>query len=180
MGALGLSLLAGVGVVWIFQTCSKKELPAVPVETPSQAQSSILSLPEPVAPIVSNSAPNDVLDLTNLSHFQSFLEMGQKNLAKVEDMKKLKSEELHHTPQAILGAGKFFVKVLESSKLSKDHLKASQDFFQNCVFLEEVVNTLRATCLVNLRNLHIQAGGSKEDFDESKFPEKIKKLAKDF
>lgn len=180
LSALGLSLVAGVAVVWIFQTCSKKELPAVPVETPSQANSSVLSLPDPIPETHSNAAPKDVLDLADLAQFQTFLDMGQKNLAKVEDLKKMKSEDLHHTPQAVLGAGKFFVKVLETTKLSNDHLKAAQDFFSKCVLMEDVVNTLRATCLVNLRNLHVEAGGNKEDFDDKKYPEKIRKLSKGF
>ena len=116
----------------------------------------------------------------NIEEYKKYLEQVMEKLPKVDDIKKLSSEELHHTPQILLDSAGDFVKILETAEISAVHRVESQKFFSECTQASAVATSLRATCLSNLVELHVTGGGKKEDFDYSPYPKTISRLVEGF
>ena len=109
------------------------------------------------------------------AEFKSVLADIERKLPKKSDLKKIPEQALHHTPPAIIEAGRNLGLIKEIIKVHKNYETFALDFYQDCTKNEESPTTIRAICLTNLVVIN-RLNGNK--FNTAGYPKEIVDLSK--
>ncbi len=115
------------------------------------------------------------IDRMNETEFKNLLLEIEHKLPKKSDLKKIPEQALHHTPAAIIEAGRNLGLIKEIIKVHKNYETMALDFYHNCTKNEETPTTVRAICLTNLVVIN-RLNGNK--FNTNGYPKELVDLSK--
>ena len=84
-------------------------------------------------------------------------------------------EEAHHTPPALMEAGRKLGAVAQRLASNPDLRLEALDFYKECVLDSKLVESIRALCLGDFKMHHHD--GDRVQLDESEIPQRIQDLA---
>ncbi len=107
--------------------------------------------------------------------FENLLKETEAKLPTVSDIRKLPAEALHHTPLAIIKAGRELGLLKEVINAHEDYELEAMEFYKKCAEKEDSPTPVRALCLTNLIEINKKRG---IETNYSKYPSQIIELAK--
>ena len=108
-------------------------------------------------------------------NFKQLLKETESKLPLLNDIKKLPSTALHHTPALIIRAGKDLGVIKEILIINTSLEKFALGFYQRCAKNNKVVTPVRALCLTNLLEINKKNGFFT---NTSEYPQNILELSK--
>jgi hypothetical protein len=81
------------------------------------------------------------------SDYQNKLERDFKSLATVDDLKKLNSNEVHHTPEILKNGGELIGRIHDDAESDPTKRVDAMKFFKRCTEDDQVATAIRAVCL---------------------------------
>lgn len=119
----------------------------------------------------------ELIDSTQMKpdEYGKLLSEGLKTFPEKSLLRKLSSQEVHNFPEPVSLAGEFMGILKKHLKENSELMKPAQDFYGDCIHKEELATSIRALCLVNLKEIALNTGRA---LDTTKFDPKIVELAK--
>jgi hypothetical protein len=112
--------------------------------------------------------------------FEEFNQLSQEVLDQLPpkaSMRGLGFKQVHHTPTAIIEAGRKLGQIAEAWHQHPELKKPAAEFYRDCSLSQQLTDTVRILCLSNWATLAADIDSLERPQDNSMVPERLLKLA---
>lgn len=142
-------VLIGVGLL-LWKVATTSNVSNVSDKSNSQEISSSIAVDRMDKGIVKE---NNNDSLTEFTDYQNKLERDFKSLATVDDLKKLTSNEVHHTPEILKNGGELIGRIHDEAESDPAKRVDALNFFKRCTEDGQIATAIRAVCLSKVYKL---------------------------
>jgi hypothetical protein len=114
------------------------------------------------------------------ARFEEFNQLSQEVLDQLPpkaSMRGLGFKQVHHTPTAIIEAGRKLGQIAEAWHQHPELKKPAAEFYRDCSLSQQLTDTVRILCLSNWATLAADIDSLERPQDNSMVPERLLKLA---
>lgn len=114
----------------------------------------------------------------NLQSFRDLTASAQEKLPTLSALRKLKAEEVHHTPDLIREAGLVLSQVAQALHDNENLASEAASFYEDCYSRADLPTSVRGLCLADHRNIRLKWGDRAEwTSHEAQQPAEVLRLA---
>lgn len=114
----------------------------------------------------------------NLQSFRDLTASAQEKLPTLTEIRKLKAEDVHHTPELLREAGLILSQVAQALHDNENLASEAASFYEGCYSREDLPTSIRGLCLADHRNIRLKWGDRAEwTTHEAQQPAEVLRLA---
>ena len=114
----------------------------------------------------------------NLQSFRDLTASAQEKLPTLAALRKLKAEDVHHTPDLIREAGLILSQVAQALHDNENLASEAASFYEDCYSRADLPTSVRGLCLADHRNIRLKWGDRAEwTSHEAQQPAEVLRLA---